>query len=165
MVPLDSVSDFHIHRLLDNIFQGMVIYINSYELNQNTTELKLFPAPLKYVLFQVLLVGLDDLLALRNIDRVKVNFFIVSCKSITLVSLAGKQRGNKFNIVKLSVCIFVHPLENVIKIFFREGETPLSTFFHHHLQTKIFYGSHFGMCLDTCFISQTLILPSWLEFT
>ena len=73
VVPLDSVSDFHIHRLLDNIFQGMVIYINSYELNQNTTELKLFPAPLKYVLFQVLLVGLDDLLALRNIDRVKVN--------------------------------------------------------------------------------------------
>ena len=40
---VDSVSDFHIHRLLDNIFQAMV-----------------------------LLVGLDDLLALRNIDRVKV---------------------------------------------------------------------------------------------
>ena len=24
VVPLDTVSDFHIHRLLDNIFQGMV---------------------------------------------------------------------------------------------------------------------------------------------
>ena len=42
VVPLDSVSDFHIHRLLDNIFQAMV-----------------------------LLVGLDDLIALRNIERVK----------------------------------------------------------------------------------------------
>jgi len=42
VVPLDTVSDFHIHRLLDNIFQAMV-----------------------------LMVGLDDLLALRNIDRVK----------------------------------------------------------------------------------------------
>jgi len=42
VVPLDSVSDFHIHRLLDLIFQSMV-----------------------------LLSGLDDLIALRNIDRVK----------------------------------------------------------------------------------------------
>ena len=42
VVPLDSVTDFHIHRLLDNIFQCLV-----------------------------LLVGLDDLIALRNIDRVK----------------------------------------------------------------------------------------------
>ena len=40
VVPLDSVTDFHIHRLLDNIFQCLV-----------------------------LLVGLDDLIALRNIDR------------------------------------------------------------------------------------------------
>jgi len=41
-VPLDSVSEFHIHRLLDNIFQCLV-----------------------------LVTGLDDLIALRNIDRVK----------------------------------------------------------------------------------------------
>ena len=42
VVPYDSVTDFHIHRLLDNIFQCLV-----------------------------LLVGLDDLIALRNIDRIK----------------------------------------------------------------------------------------------
>ena len=41
MAPLDSVSDFHIHRLLDNIFQAMV-----------------------------LLAGLDDLIALRNIGKI-----------------------------------------------------------------------------------------------
>ena len=41
VAPLDSVSDFHIHRLLDNIFQAMV-----------------------------LLAGLDDLIALRNIGKI-----------------------------------------------------------------------------------------------
>ena len=54
VVPLDSVSDFHIHRLLDNIFQCLV-----------------------------LLVGLDDLIALRNIDRVKrelrASFGLIDC--------------------------------------------------------------------------------------
>ena len=52
VVPLDSVTDFHIHRLLDNIFQCLV-----------------------------LLVGLDDLIALRNIDRngvTRANFLFMS---------------------------------------------------------------------------------------
>ncbi|XP_023342323.1 protein fuzzy homolog [Eurytemora carolleeae] len=42
VVPLDSVGDFHVHRLLDCIFQSLVLFC-----------------------------GLDDLIALRNIDRVK----------------------------------------------------------------------------------------------
>lgn len=54
VVPLDCVSDFHLHRLLDNIFQAMV-----------------------------LLVGLDDLIALRHIDRVKrelrASYSLVDC--------------------------------------------------------------------------------------
>ena len=54
VVPLDSVTDFHIHRLLDNIFQCLV-----------------------------LLVGLDDLIALRNIDRIKrelrASFSLIDC--------------------------------------------------------------------------------------
>ena len=50
VVPLDSVTDFHIHRLLDNIFQCLV-----------------------------LLVGLDDLIALRNIDRNGVTRTLYSC--------------------------------------------------------------------------------------
>ena len=51
VVPLDSVSDFHIHRLLDNIFQGMVTYLNSYEdtLYKKKTKMELCPAPLKYL--------------------------------------------------------------------------------------------------------------------
>ena len=146
VVPLDTVSDFHIHRLLDNIFQGMV-GISTKNINelipktsQNIariakTDLHKLPGnsslnvrsvcslwlvshvcPVilvdnhddhadsedhddhydhhynddqyhddpddhdvhgdtneKYkIVFQVLMVGLDDLLALRNIDRVKV---------------------------------------------------------------------------------------------
>ena len=54
VVPLDSVTDFHIHRLLDNIFQCLV-----------------------------LMVGLDDLIALRNIDRIKrelrASFNVIDC--------------------------------------------------------------------------------------
>ena len=54
VVPLDCVSDFHLHRLLDNIFQAMV-----------------------------LVVGLDDLIALRHIDRVKrelrASYSLVDC--------------------------------------------------------------------------------------
>jgi len=54
VVPLDCVSEFHLHRLLDNIFQAMV-----------------------------LLVGLDDLIALRHIDRVKrelrASYSLVDC--------------------------------------------------------------------------------------
>ena len=54
VVPLDSVTDFHIHRLLDNIFQSLV-----------------------------LMVGLDELIALRNIDRVKrelrASFHMIDC--------------------------------------------------------------------------------------
>ncbi len=42
-VPFDTISDVHLHRLLDNVFQAMV-----------------------------LLVGLDDLVGQRNIDRTKV---------------------------------------------------------------------------------------------
>jgi hypothetical protein len=41
-VPFDTVGDVHLHRLLDNIFQSMV-----------------------------LMVGLDDLVAQRNIERTK----------------------------------------------------------------------------------------------
>ena len=54
VVPMDCVSEFHLHRLLDNIFQSMV-----------------------------LLVGLDDLIALRHIDRVKrelrASYSLVDC--------------------------------------------------------------------------------------
>ena len=41
-VPFDTLSDVHIHRMLDNIFQAMV-----------------------------LIVGLDDLVAQRNLERTK----------------------------------------------------------------------------------------------
>ena len=41
-VPLDSISDVHLHRLLDNVFQSMV-----------------------------LLIGLEDLVAQRNTERIK----------------------------------------------------------------------------------------------
>ena len=41
-IPFDTLSDVHIHRMLDNIFQAMV-----------------------------LIVGLDDLVAQRNIERTK----------------------------------------------------------------------------------------------
>lgn len=42
MTPNDTVSDIHSHRLLDNVFQAMI-----------------------------LIVGLDELIAQRNIDRTK----------------------------------------------------------------------------------------------
>jgi hypothetical protein len=48
VAPLDSVSDFHIHRLLDNIFQAMV-----------------------------LLAGLDDLIALRNIGKINTSYWTI----------------------------------------------------------------------------------------
>ena len=51
-MPLDSISDVHLHRLLDNVFQSMV-----------------------------LLIGLEDLVNLRNPERIKkdlrVSAFIV----------------------------------------------------------------------------------------
>ena len=41
-VPLDTISDVHLHRLLDNVFQSMV-----------------------------LLIGLEDLVAQRSTERIK----------------------------------------------------------------------------------------------
>ena len=79
VVPLDTVSDFHIHRLLDNIFQGMVRIstkkhqcIDTKNKPKHCKNHKLPGNSSLKIVFQVLMVGLDDLLALRNIDRVKV---------------------------------------------------------------------------------------------
>ena len=59
-MPLDSISDVHLHRLLDNVFQAMVLLIGLEDLvaQRNTERIKKDLRVSKFLAFNVMLISM-----------------------------------------------------------------------------------------------------------
>jgi len=89
-VPFDTISDVHLHRLLDNVFQSLV-----------------------------LLIGLEDLVAQRNTERIKKDLRAVYPLIDTLLECAVQPSNNHVNfgdVVGCTDCI-AFPEANLLQSY------------------------------------------------